>query len=442
MRTTIITLFSILCLALVSSCKRNPERVGDNMQPDGSVIYASFDGNYNDIIAATNKVDKITASSPASVMLGNMSDPFFGITNVGFYTQVSLSTNSHSWGNGAVADSVVLQLCYNGYYGDTTQAMTLRVYELKEKLSTDSVYYSNQEFECGVEELGNLTFIPRPLTSSDSSRSVLRIPLNTTFGNYLIDSASNFVSQSAFKDFFRGVHVVCDKQPSAGSILNFDLKNTYTFLRVYYHNDDNDDLYYNFGMTSSDASVNHFSHDYEAAAHPIVFNDTTQQYLYLQGAAGPRVWIKFPNIAQWADNIASEEGARIIINEAKLVMRGAPVMIDGQQNDTATYTPPVKLIAVGAKFDTDTTYVMLSDQLVSAEYYGGNYDKENDEVWFRLSEYVQQLINDGVGADNDGIFVYVNAGTTIPRRWIFNRIANDSLNNNLRLEIIYSKVYH
>ena len=440
MKKYISAIICIICVALVSSCKKLPERVGDNMQPDGSVIHASFDGNYNDIIASSFTVDKITASSPASVMLGNMCDPFFGITNADFYTQVSLSTNSHSWGSGAAADSVVLQLCYNGYYGDTTQAMTLRVFELKEKLSTDSVYYSNQEFECGTEELGSLTFIPRPLTSSDSSRSVLRIPLDTNLGNYLIDSSGNFASQSAFKDFFRGIHVVCDKQ-SAGSILNFDLKNTYTFLRVYYHNDDNDALSYSFGMTSSDASVNHFSHDYDSAANPIAFNDTTQQYLYLQGAAGPRIWIKFPNIVQWANEIANEEGTRIIINEAKLVMKGAPSVIDGHQNDTATFRQPVKFVAVGAKFDTDTTYVMLPDQLVSAEYYGGNYDKDKDEVWFRLSEYIQQLINNGADGANDGIFVYVNAGTTTPRRWIVNRLSDDP-NNNLRLEIIYSKVYH
>ena len=144
---------------------------------------------------------------------------------------------------------------------------------------------------------------------------------------------------------------------------------------------------------------------------------------------------------QWANEIANEEGTRIIINEAKLVMKGAPSVIDGHQNDTATFRQPAKFVAVGAKFDTDTTYVMLPDQLVSAEYYGGNYDKDKDEVWFRLSEYIQQLINNGADGANDGIFVYVNAGTTTPRRWIVNRLSDDP-NNNLRLEIIYSKVYH
>ena len=65
------------------------------------------------MLCRTN-ISSVPATNLYMMSLGNMNDQIFGISNFDFYSQLSLSTESMTWGDGAVADSVVLNLCYSG----------------------------------------------------------------------------------------------------------------------------------------------------------------------------------------------------------------------------------------------------------------------------------------------------------------------------------------
>ena len=156
--------------------------------------------------------------------------------------------------------------------------------------------------------------------------------------------------------------------------------------------------------------------------------------MYVQGAAGTRVWVKFPNIQAWARNIADSLNTNIAINDAKVILSGAVT-------DTAMYNPPAKLVAAAAKFDTDTTYAILPDQYVSSEYFGGSYSAETAQVWFRITEYLQNVIQDGVYATQcDGILIYVDQGSSSPHRWAFYGPQTTEEDKRIRLEIVYSMI--
>ena len=140
--------------------------------------------------------------------------------------------------------------------------------------------------------------------------------------------------------------------------------------------------------------------------------------------------MKFPNLQEWANSLENN----IAINEAKLILSGAVT-------DTAMYTPPTKLVAAGAKFDTDTTYAILPDQYVGSEYFGGSYNADDGKVWFRITEYIQNVIKNGAYATNcDGILIYVDQGSSSPHRWAFHGPQSDSLDKRIRLEIVYSLI--
>ena len=426
-KTRVLTLILLILTVCFSSCRKKPDSIGNDLQPSNSLITVSFSDS-QDVTASTFTVPYLSTKMLNYAFLGNINDPIFGISNFDFYTQMSLSQSSLNWGDNAVADSVVLNLCYNGYYGDTLQPLTLRIFEVAEAMYADSTYNSNMTLQCETQELANLTFIPKPLTPADTTinRGVLRVPIDNSIADKLIANGS-FDTNDDFKDFFKGLHLQCDINTIAGAACSFNLTHSYTYMRVYYHND-TDTLSYDFSITSSDVRFNHYTHDFSAAPTPIVFNDTLyNQKLFVQGTAGTRVWIKFPNIQEWANSL----NTNIAVNEAKLILTG-------NVTDTAMYVPPTQLVVAAANFDADTTYAIIPDQLVGAEYYGGYYNADEGSVWFRITEYIQNLIKNGVYATQyDGLFIYVYQGSYMPNRWVFDGPQGD---NPIRLEIVYSLI--
>lgn len=435
MKIRALTLVLIISLIGCLSCRKTTKTIGNNLEPTNNYIVDTIWFNDQDnITTSTFTVPSLSTKQLGYAFIGNMNDPVFGNSNFDFYTQLSLSTSSLSWGENAVADSIYLDICYNGYYGDTTdKQLTLRIFEIAEDMFADSTYKSNMVLQCESENLTeetDFTFVPRPLTPVDTiiDRGVLHIPMSMSLAEKLM--SNEYAADTVFKSFFKGLHLVCDKDDIAASAVSFNLTHSYSYLRLYYHDEADTVMKYDFKVTSSDVRFNHYTHDYSNSE--ITFNDTTSnQKLYVQGAAGTRVWVKFPNIQQWADSL----DGNVIINEAKLVLNGA---VDA---DTNFYAPPTKLVAAAAKFDTDTTYVILPDQLVSSDYFGGYYNNTDRNVWFRITEYIQNLIQNGTYAtDCNGILLYVDQGSLVPHRWAFHGPGSNSADDRMSLRIVYSIV--
>ena len=439
MKTKHLIIASLLLLIGFVSCKKLPQHIGDSLQPNSSNIHVSFSGN-QDIKAEVKHIDSLSTKAASLSLVGNLNDPHFGNSNLSFYTQIGLTSNSLQWGEGATTDSIVMQILYAGYYGDTLAPMTIRIHEVTEDMSGDSIYYySNTSFEIG-EELANYTFTPRPKTkvligNDTIGVNILQIPVNNALGEKFMSNAeSSFSSNSVFMNYFKGLYFSCEPTSETGSICYFNLLNTKSYLRVYYHNN-YDTTFYDFNVSDKYIYFNHFEHDYTTAQAPITFNDTTYNpYLYVQSTAGVRSRIVFPNLNQWAKDM----NTNVLVNEAKLILTGANDIINGVNNDTATFTQPVQIIAV--KANENGTYGILPDQLVGTSYFGGYYDPKTDQVWFRISEYVQDLILAKPESDNYGLFLYTYAGSYNAKRWIFHGPDSPDTTKRIKLELIYSQI--
>lgn len=422
------------------SCKKVPQHIGNTLQPSGSHIKVAFTGD-NDIVTEVERIDSLSTKSASLSLLGSMNDPHFGRSDLSFYTQIGLTSNSVQWGENAVVDSIVLQMTYSGYYGDTLSPMTLHVFEVLEDMdaSDSSTYYSNTTLSYG-NELSTYTLSPRPKTKSniddDSlTNAVVRIPIDVSLGQRFVnDEETAFTSNTAFMNYFKGLYLTCEPTASSGSICYFNLLNTRSYMRIYYHND-NDTSFYNLNVSDKYVRFNHFEHDYSIAQAPITFNDTANgQYLYVQSTAGVRSRIQFPNIAKWA----ADMNTNVLINEAKLILTGVTESINGINNDTAMFTPPAQLVAV--KANGDGSYTLLPDQFVGTNYFGGYYDPDTDQVWFRISEYIQELVLKGPDAEDYGIYIYTYAGAYNAKRWIFGGPDNEDSAKRVKLEIVYSQI--
>ena len=438
MKAKKILLTLCMMLTIFVSCKKMPEHIGGALQPNSSYIRIAFSGEH-DITAESERIDSLSTKSASYSLVGNLNDPFFGNSNLSFYSQVGLTSNSLIWGEGAVTDSIVLQMIYSGYYGDTLSPLTMKVFEVTEDMTGESMtYYSNTSF--GHDNLlADYAFYPRPRTKSnidDDSLTVavIRIPIDNSLGDRFINDADQFASNNVFMKYFKGLYVSCEQSSGTGSICYFNLLNTKSYLRIYYHND-YDTTFYDFNVSDKYVRFNHFDHDYTTAQSPITFDDTmSNQYLYVQSTAGVRTRLTFPKLAQWAKNM----NTNVLINEAKLILTGANDMINGINNDTAMFTQPVQLVVV--KANEDGSYSILPDQFVGTNYFNGMYDPKTDQVWFRISEYVQDLVLAGPEAENYGLFVYTYSGAFNAKRWIFHGPDSPDTTNRVKLEIIYSQI--
>ena len=313
MKTKHFILVSLLLLIGFASCKKQPQQIGESLQPNSSNIQVAFSGN-QDIVAEVQRVDSISTKSASLSLVGDLNDPHFGNSNISFYTQIGLTSNSLQWEDGATTDSIVMQVLYSGYYGDTLTPLTLKIHEVTQDMAGDSaVYYSNTSYEVG-EEWANYTFTPRPKTKTfingadTIGYNILQIPVNVALGDKLMQS--DFASNTDFMNYFKGLRFSCEPAAGTGSICYFNLLNTKSYLRIYYHND-YDTTFCDFNISDKYIRFNHFDHDYSAAQAPIIFNDTATEYLYAQSTAGVRTRLVFPNLAQWA----KELNTNVLVNE-------------------------------------------------------------------------------------------------------------------------------
>ena len=388
----------------------------------------------------TTRTDELLAST-----VGSIKDPVFGVTNASFYTKILPATLGHRFGTHPVTDSLVLQLLYSSVYGDTNAILHLHVYEMKDDIFYDSVYYSNKNVAVYPTDYADMTFqpnknteylfdLPQSDTVKDTIRGVLRINLShisTALGDKLMNADTTILdSNFLFMDYFRGLYLKVDAVTSGGALASFTTHSSKTALSLYYHNDDKDSMRYDYVMSSSMAKINNYQNDFSSAdqtfKNQVVNGDTSlgQKQFYIQGFAGVKTIIKFPHIRDL------NKLGKVGINEAKLILPGA--------EDDPYLGAPKDLSLI--RIVNDSTYTVLPDQNEGADYFGGIYNADNNSYTFRITHYIESLISDSTQVDN-GLLLFVKTGAIVPERYIFNGpgFTGDSA-RRARLNILYTIV--
>lgn len=434
---------ALMIAALViatAACRKSPNTIGNGLLSDSDYI-----GIYNTDaleLVCHSYLDSIGTKNVSNALLGSMNDPVFGLTHAGFCTQLRFSSAGQRFGNNPVVDSVVLQLYLTGYYGDTTVWETVHAYILADTLNTDTTYYNNTEVALeSTDYADGFQFQPHPNTKmhiigTDTVRQpIVRIPLNNSLGEILVNLDSTAYKEPAlFKRYFHGLCLKCDDPVGAGNISYFTLtNNTFTVMQLYYHDAATPDkaLRYDYYITSADTYFNQFTHDYTQGApdfiSQVLDGDTAlgQQRLYLQTMGGVKTRITFPTLSQWTDTLS--EGCHIVVNEAKLIVTAADV-------DTLYFTEPNTLSLV--KFNANGSTSILPDLQEGTSYFGGGYSSTKHCAYFRISEYIQELLSGS--QEPYGLSLGISGGAYNASRLVIN--GPEAETDKLRVEITYSLV--
>ncbi len=436
-----ILLFAVLSFFNLS-CSKYPSKVGADLMPNNSLSMHLKQDTFR-VYSLPN--GHIRSDEKIVSFLGSIKDPVFGQTNAGFYTKILPATVGHRFGTNPQPDSLVMQLLYADVYGDTNATLRVHVYEMKDDIYFDSVYYSDKNVAVYPQDYADQIFHPNKNnyylfpsgisdTLMDTVKGVLRINLShlsPALGQKLLQADTAILdSNELFMDYFRGLYFKVDPLNSGGALAAFYTNTPKTTLILYYHNDDKDSLQYSYVLSSAMAKINHYEHDFSMGdpefIKQVVDGDTAlgQQKFYLQGLGGVKAILKFPHIRDL------NKLGKVGINEAKLILPGA---------DSIPYLqvpPQLSLLAI----ESDTSYSVLPDENEGPDYFGGTYNSSTNSYSFRITRYIESLIKDST-KPNRGLMLFVKKGDINPARFIFNgpEYKGDST-RRAQLNILYTLI--
>lgn len=444
--------FALITLMIsLTGCNDDPDDIGLNLQPGKNRLNV-FYSDTSTVRVHSVFEDSVKTNGISSAMFGSFYDPVFGVTNSAICTQIRLSSVAIDFGENPVLDSIILALEYTtinfsgdeviSFYGDSTTLQTVHVYEITDSLALDSSYYSNKTMPLLEPSIGTKTFTPAPKDSvyvdTIKYKAQLRIPLSEEFGNKILAaSETNLSSNAEFLRFIKGIYLAPEPVSApGGGIMFFNLLANYTRLTLYYRNDENDSLKYNFTIADASARFLNFGHDYNAANADFLAQlsgDTTlgSNQFYLQPMAGVRAKIDFPHIKNWSGFVSDGDTVAALINEAKLILTN----ID--PNDA--YLPPPTLALFSRTAEGGVGY--LADQSEGTTYFGGTYDIETGQYYFRISRHIQSLISKD--STNYGLYLMISGASLVPNRVVFygdNPSSPENFAKRLKLNLIYTKL--
>jgi len=384
-----ILVLPLLVFLIVISCEEDPASIGKGILP-----YTDFDS----IVAIdtmrvdmyTLFTDSVTSMQPAVSYLGNVLDPYFGLTSSDFVTQLWIAAE---WpGEGFTIDSVKLRFEITDVIGEMLGLGTLNIYELEEKLSADSTYLASDEVT--VKELMTSLEIP-PL--SEGTDTVLTLDLPISFAEYLLRDTSQLYLRSDtvdFRDFFYGFYFeypqvsnyhmlrvnLVRASESDGSYVN-------AAIIVYYTNSAGYDRTYAFTINPRCLIYNRFLHDFDLADPDKkikYINEPVKDTLaYAQSMEGVYSRLVIPGL-EYLRSLPFD----IAVNKARLYL---PVYL----NET-DYTEEMVPDNIYVRYDSAGVKRVLSDYLIDAAFFDGTYSKVTNLYKMNIANFVQNYFEGSI----------------------------------------------
>jgi hypothetical protein len=406
-----LTIGFLLFIALIS-CNKDPYEIGFDLLPPSDTLNVRTTDTCT-VEAFSMIQDSVRSDKVSSLVLGSVLDPVFGKLTVGFYSQVLLSYEEAEFGTNPVLDSLVLVLFYNGHYGDTLTRQNVKVYEVSDNLHYDSLYFTNHKIASYPTALADMDFVPN-LHDSVPVYGVKQAPhlrinlskLSNYFGNKILQApASALASNLAFIKFVKGLYVTASPVSSNGALLNFNIASGNTKMVVYFHNGNdpaNDSLHFDLMLSQASARFIKTDHNgYLDASQDlkrqILNHDSAQgvNKLFLQGMGGVKIKLKFPYMKNFS------QGQIIAVNDAIL-------QLNNFETDT-TYAPPLSLTMIRQDSAGRVGYII--DDNEGSNYFGGTYDKKSRSYFFRLTQHMQNILQDSYSTHFD-TYIMVNTPLT------------------------------
>ena len=443
--------FVVSVVVVLTSCYKDPSKVGYGIQPPSDEIELCGDSTTVVFASFTVVHDSISTSNMNTLVLGSIDDPLFGSTQAAFNSQFRLSRINPYFGKDVRFDSICLQLGYSGRWGDSTTMMTAHVYRLTDSLwiNSDTTaggvrdnYYATDKVGFDPTPLGSKTFLDQPFDSVELKRfrikrlagmhaPFLSIRLSDDFGKKLISDSALFSNNDDFLSKYYGLRVDVDPVTGPfGKMIYFSPHSEETKLVLYYTNSDSSSNY-TFVINDRCIRFNNYTTNYSTACADLQsqLNNplpaSGNQRLYLQPLNGVRIKVNF-------EGIEKLRGRNIVINEAKLYLNNA------EEYDKEL--PPAQNLTIYTLRSDGKTY-LTPDSELGVTYMGGKFSPDKNRYEMRITRYLQKrILNPSM--DDDNLYISISgASLYAPRVALFGNNPDnpDSNYKKAKIRILYSE---
>ena len=324
-------------------------------------------------------------------LLGTYNDSSFGQSDASFYMQVLLPEDNIVFNASESDPNIKLELSipYYGSYGDLTQTLNLKVYEVSESLSsldesnkliTESFDFDNLLLETQIN-LGEVSSEVQWDDSIVSPRLILDLSESSLGTKILNATEANLSNDENFIEYLNGLYLKVDSS-SDGAVLYFDTNSQECFLRMNYTNNNNESavpVEFPIGSTH-----NYFIHNYEASELLNLIDDNVpSSFVYLQSMGGMAAEIDL-------SFLLNEKFNDWVIGKATL---NIPVYKDAQFD---IFSPPTAL----RLNEYEDGLNIENDDLSTAAY-----NSETEEYNFNITSYIQSIITED---QNPNLYLGIN----------------------------------
>ncbi|MGV3541313.1 MAG: DUF4270 family protein [Rufibacter sp.] len=324
-----------------SSCE-DPTTIGLELQEPGSLIGTTY-ADTSTINASTVLLkDSIITLGSAFTQVGSVEDGDFGTVTAKTFAEFTTTSLNVAFDPNDGADSLVLRLDYDYFYGDTTQQNTWNVHRITNGFRDDTTYFTSGGMPYAPATLGSVTFTPRPRanyyikntagTDSTKNPMLINIKLNTAAGMALAneilaqsDKAPLKTQQAFIDQLLKGLAIVPAPGAENKSIIGIVPASTSSSLILYYKSKtDNTTKSYTFRTT------NRYFNQIQAnrsggalaglTAHADALPSTaTGNKVFLQAGTGLVTKLTLPYLKDYRKDAAGQT-RDLLINKAELVI--------------------------------------------------------------------------------------------------------------------------
>lgn len=390
-RLDLLTL--LISLFILNSCK-NPDGVGLDVDEQNQLSGTlTVDSN---VVLNTLREDSAIVSGLTRTPLALFNDPELGLTESSIVTDINLpGLAKYEIPDGTITiDSAIMNLKYasGAFYGDSVNStFKVNVHRLNEKPVSGATYYSNKTWDYDDLVVGTKTFKARPHDTlrikaivdgkPDTITRVLpqlRVPINTNYiRSLLFTSELRTESNNAFQSYAKGFYITLDKTGTTGvgGVLGMGTPDT---LQVYIRVDNAGEIDTTIVPIPITRRIAEIKHTYSTAVEAVLADQTTPNTrAYIQGMAGLRVKVNFPDLSKLKN---------VIISRAELVI--TPL-------STTQFAPLPRLMMY--KYDLAKQRTFIEDAVDTRTGYAGLFGgflnaPIKNEYRFLVTTYIQNLV--------------------------------------------------
>jgi hypothetical protein len=413
-------------LLFLMGCEQPIEGVVGTILPASETVEMRFRDDLA-VSLTTQLIDSVPTYRAERQLVGNYVDPQMGRIAATTYTEV-LARSGLDFGASTdlIYDSLVLRLAFDGAYGNVSEPLTLRVFELGDTLADPgSISSRSRTAYDDSQPLG----APKALQFATGSGN-LRIRLDDELGRRILFADPAILGDRArFVDILKGLVLTTDPVPflnkEPGAIYQMVLASDESQLELYYRKREPNTSAFQarlepFVIGSSTPRYHQITRseiDQKLLSTAYITPDTLTQWEFLQGGSLVQTLIKLPDVDQLGE---------VGISRAELILPVATTFFGGG----GRFQPPAELQALLA--DEDGNVALNSDGLAQAIADAPiSYNSSLARYTILLTRYVQSVVSEQQA--NHGFIIQPVSPTYRMRRAILGGTGNPDLAPQLRV---------